>query len=423
MVLLTTTYDLQDYISFKGGIIVGFTSSENQKILNMINHLLKDIQSGNSSYHSFNKSFFNNIDDSETKGILESIFEQLFSINAQMENMSWLNKHYRILHEFGQICSKTLDESTLLQNAYEMVSKVMPTESFFIALYNEAESQIKIIFLVEHGEIFPEITTDLGDNYISKVIRSRKIIHQNQASELKEFDAVIGDETCSCIFVPVIIDDHVKGVISAQSFRDFAYRKEHEDLLQIIGTQVINSIETARLYEKIYTMSQTDELTGLKNQRAFHNDLEKLLEDKNKDIKLIMLDSDNLKNVNDNYGHDVGDLYLKVLADGINSISNNFVTGYRYAGDEFLIIIRGERESNIDQIYENLNHYYFKNPIKINNKQIFITFSSGVAYYPLHGNSVDSLKKAADKALYVAKKQGKNQQVIAGDETDCDFII
>ncbi|WP_108669188.1 sensor domain-containing diguanylate cyclase [Peribacillus acanthi] len=404
---------------------MGYTSSGNQIILNMINHLLKDIQSGNSSYNSFNKSYFNDIENKETKEVVESIFEQLHSINSQMENMSWLNKHYKILHEFGQICSKTLNEKTLLKNAFEMVSQVLPTDSFFIALYNEGDTRIHLIFLAENGEIHPETDIEFGDNFTSKVIKSRKIVHKNQASELNEYDAYLGvNNTSSCIFVPIIIDDHIKGVISAQSLKAFAYRKEHEELLQIIGSQVINSIETARLYDKIYTMSQTDELTGLKNQRAFHTELAKYIEEENHDMMLIMLDSDNLKKVNDNYGHDAGDLYLKVFASGIESISNEFIKGYRYAGDEFLIIIREQEQSIINVIYEKLKQFYMENPVKINNNQIFVTFSSGVAFYPQHGNSVDSLKKAADQALYVAKKQGKNQQVIAKTEcTDCDFSI
>jgi diguanylate cyclase (GGDEF)-like protein len=270
--------------------------------------------------------------------------------------------------------------------------------------------------MVDHGKLYPKELIEFGDNYTSMVINSREIIHQKKAPQSAVFSesATFGEnDTSSCLFVPVIIDGHVKGVISAQSYSDFAYRTEHEELLQIIGTQVINSIETARLYEQIYKMSQTDELTGLKNHRAFHEDLTKLISENNQEIILVMVDSDNLKKVNDNYGHDIGDLYLQVLANGIKTICTSHIEGYRYAGDEFMILITANLPDGIEDLYEGLKAYYVQNPIYVSDNKIHVSISTGVATYPYHGSSVDSLKKSADNALYVAKKQGKNKLVIA----------
>ena len=387
----------------------------NYKVLSSLSGLMKNI--GTEKHIVTRKTYETLVEDIEDPSeikVINELLAQLLEINEQMENMNWLNKHYRILHEFAQICSKTLNESILLRKAYEMVSQVMPTDSFYIALYTEGETHIHLVFLAENGEVYPQSYIELGDNYTSKVIKTREIIHQKKASQAVEYNVTIGEnETSSCIFLPVIIDDHVKGVISAQSNSDFAYRKEHEELLQIIGTQVINSIETARLYEKIYKMSQTDELTGLKNHRAFHEDLFKLIREKNQEIILIMIDSDNLKEINDEYGHDIGDSYLKVLADGIKHISGTNIEGYRYAGDEFMILITTHMPDGIKLLYENLKQYFLRNHVTVSDNKLYVSFSTGVAFYPDHGSSVDSLKKSADTALYVAKNQGKNQLVIA----------
>jgi diguanylate cyclase (GGDEF)-like protein len=395
-----------------------------KQVLNMISTLLKNIGSGKEDLSSEINSFLEcSIDNNTDKEVVDSILSQLQELNEQMENMTWLNKHYKILHDFAQVCSKTLDEHTLLKKAYEMVSQVMATDAFYIALYTEGDSHIHFEFMVDHGKLYPKELIEFGDNYTSMVINSREIIHQKKAPQSAEFSetATFGEnDTSSCLFVPVIIDGHVKGVISAQSYSDFAYRTEHEELLQIIGTQVINSIETARLYEQIYKMSQTDELTGLKNHRAFHEDLSKLIIENQHEIILVMVDSDNLKKVNDNYGHDIGDLYLQVLANGIKSISNSYIEGYRYAGDEFMILITADLPNSIEAVYEELKEYYVQNPIKVINSQIHVSFSTGVATYPYHGLSVDLLKKSADNALYVAKKQGKNKLVIAEKVEKCN---
>lgn len=390
-----------------------------QQVLNMINKLLKNIGSEREDLSLEINNFLECRRDTTTyKEVVDSIFSQLQEINEQMENMTWLNKHYKILHDFAQVCSKTLDEHTLLRKAYEMVSQVMATDAFYIALYTEGDSHIHFEFMVDYGKFYPKELIEFGDNYTSMVINSREIIHQKKAPQSAEFSetATFGEnDTSSCLFVPVIIDGHVKGVISAQSYSDFAYRTEHEELLQIIGTQVINSIETARLYEQIYKMSQTDELTGLKNHRAFHEDLSKLISENNQEIILVMVDSDNLKKVNDNYGHDIGDLYLQVLANGIKTISNSHIEGYRYAGDEFMILITADFDlpNGIEELYEGLKEYYVQNPLYVSDDKIHVSFSTGVATYPYHGSSVDLLKKSADNALYVAKKQGKNKLVIA----------
>lgn len=389
----------------------------NQQVLNMINKLLKNIGVEKDILsHEMNEFFEISLKSPDEKEIVDSIFLQLQEINEQMENMTWLNKHYKILHDFAQVCSKTLDEHILLNKAYEMVSQVMATDAFYIALYNEGDSRIHFIFMVDSGKIYPNQIIELGDNFTSKVIKSRKIIHQTKAPQELDFSskATFGEsDTSSCLFIPIIIDDHVKGVISAQSYSDFAYRTEHEELLQIIGSQVINSIETARLYERIYKMSQTDELTGLKNHRAFHEDLSRLISEEKQEITLVMIDSDNLKKINDNYGHDIGDLYLKVLANGIKSISKKNIEGYRYAGDEFMILITTKLKIGIEELNKRLKEYYLQNPIYVGTNKIHVSISTGVAMYPEHGSSVDSLKKSADNALYVAKKLGKNQLVMA----------
>jgi diguanylate cyclase (GGDEF)-like protein len=394
--------------------------SGNQQVLLIINNLLKNIGSERSLLSKeVNEFLEKSIENNDDKKVVDSILLQLQEINEQMENMTWLNKHYKILHDFAQICSKTLDEDILLNKAYEMVSQVMATDSFYIALYTEGESHIHFAFMADGGKFYHPTFIEFGDNYTSKVIKTREIIHQKKASQTVEFDSTFGEnDTSSCLFVPIVIDDHVKGVISAQSYADFAYRKEHGELLQIIGNQVINSIETARLYEQIYKMSQTDELTGLKNHRAFHEDLSRLIRDGNQEITLIMVDSDNLKKVNDNYGHDIGDLYLKVLAEGIKSIAGDDIEGYRYAGDEFMILSTNNLTSGIEELYEKLKEYYSSHPITVSDNLIHVSFSSGVAIYPEHGLSVDSLKKSADKALYVAKKRGRNHLVMAVNNTN-----
>jgi small-conductance mechanosensitive channel len=105
-----------------------------QQVLNMINNLLRNISSDRGKLTLEINNFLECSKDTTTNNeVVDSILSQLQEINEQMENMTWLNKHYKILHDFAQVCSKTLDEHTLLRKAYEMVSQVMATDAFYIA--------------------------------------------------------------------------------------------------------------------------------------------------------------------------------------------------------------------------------------------------------------------------------------------------
>ncbi|MDF2556336.1 MAG: hypothetical protein K0R71_164 [Bacillales bacterium] len=388
------------------------------QVLNSINKYLTSVRNGEEVETLKVVEFIeqNFADNNDNKAIVHSIVNELDGIKNQLENLKWLNKHYKILHDFSLECSKTLNEETLHKKAYELVSQVMPTDSFFIATHNEGDPEIKFVLLVENGEYFPQTTLEFGENVTSKAIKTREIIHHKSTTGEHKYVLIVGNNPSgSTLFVPVIIDDQVKGVISAQSIRDFAYLKEHEELLQLIGTQIFNSMETARLYEKIYSMSYTDELTGLKNRRAFHKALTELIDMDTQPLILIMIDSDNLKIVNDNYGHDGGDLYLNVVAQGIKSICNDDIEGYRYAGDEFMIIIKGNMVHHQEQIINALRNFYLNNPVQLSNQLLTISASLGIATYPTDGTTVEALKKSVDDALYCAKCDGKNKVVFANN--------
>jgi diguanylate cyclase (GGDEF)-like protein len=339
--------------------------------------------------------------------IKKRLGSNLHQSSHRIDNLTWMNMHYRILHDFALICSKTLDVDTLLKQAYKKVSEVMPTDCFYLASYNEGEDFFNILLLVDMGECLKPFAVKIGENNGSRVIKSRQTIHHRIESDDKGERLIIGTEdTISHIFVPIIIEDKVRGIISAQSRKAFAYRKEHEELLQIIGGQVLASLETARLYETIKKMSYTDDLTGLKNRRAFHDDLSLLLNRDNPFASIVMLDLDNFKSVNDQYGHDIGDLYLKRFTEGIKSLCNEKVEGYRYAGDEFMLIINDPSIIQ-NEFLSKLTKFCKEQPLILVEKDLFISFSSGVAVYPFDGNSIDVLKKSADVSLYSSKSRRK----------------
>ncbi|RAT96915.1 GGDEF domain-containing protein [Brevibacillus sp. Leaf182] len=351
---------------------------------------------------------------SEQDSVLHAeLLKQIVELRNKVTEMMWISEHMKILHDLSHIFAKTFEESKILWKAFELVSRVMRADAFFIAFYDEGDSEIKIPISIDNGVNYGPLTIPYGQAMVSKVIDTRETIHiktmKNEPSEPEMIRWGSPEiDTNTCIFVPLMLGNQIKGVISAQSYREFAYKKEHEELLKIIGFQVASAIETARLYERMYQMSFQDELTGIANYRAFHRDLEKLLSEEDASVSLIMLDSDSLKAVNDHYGHHAGDALIKQIAEAMKEVAGPEDTAYRYAGDEFMLLCPGSSKEMAEEKAHAIREYLRLRPLAQDDCCILIAVSVGIARYPQDANTADGLKRAADEALYRSKRKGKN---------------
>lgn len=336
---------------------------------------------------------------------------QIANLADKLRQMNWMAEHLKILHELGQAFTRTFQEEEIYQKAFELLSRVMRADAFFISFYNEGDTFIQVPFSVESGVRYHLDPVPYGRGYISQVIASKRTIHikkheHEQTAESVRWGSNLQD-TNTCIFVPMLLGDQIKGVISAQSYEAFAYRDEHEELLKIIGFQVASAVETARLYDKLYQASIKDELTDLKNYRAFHQDLEKMLAEQ-EHVTLTMLDSDNLKKVNDQYGHHMGDMLIQRIAEALKACKGPQDEVYRYAGDEFMILSPTMSvESAVKQVM-GIRDFLQRNPLIHQGETIVITVSAGIASFPHSAVDADALKRAADASLYESKNKGKD---------------
>jgi len=153
-----------------------------------------------------------------------------------------------------------------------------------------------------------------------------------------------------------------------------------------------------------------DALTGLPNRRQFSAALAQLLPANGKmGPALMQLDLDDFKPVNDTLGHGAGDIVLKLAAERIKEALGRGGTVYRLAGDEFAIIQAGpQRAFEAEQLADTLVAE-FKKPFTVNGIALFVGVSVGIAIAPRDGNEGEQLMKAADVALYAAKKEGRRR--------------
>lgn len=185
--------------------------------------------------------------------------------------------------------------------------------------------------------------------------------------------------------------------------------------------QAVQCIQS--LYQEgIEDLAYTDRLTGLANRWSFELWAKRKLEQQHGTetlTALVFIDIDNFKAINDNYGHQVGDQVLKRFAQRLknNVRHRDRVTEHddysiaRFAGDEFVLLLYDVRSGqDLDHILERICHLFHdriqeQNPVMFN----LLTVSAGAALFPRDADNLEELTRCADKAMYSAKYQGKNQ--------------
>lgn len=169
--------------------------------------------------------------------------------------------------------------------------------------------------------------------------------------------------------------------------------------------------ETKKSMQRFEDLAYLDELTRVGNRHSFQKLSAEFIRT-NATFSMLMMDLDLFKNVNDEHGHQVGDILLKAVVDRTLNLLRKDDQLFRLGGDEFVLII----DTIEHQIISDLSHRLIRTlqkPFKIQGHTIKISCSIGIASYPQHGDTIDDILKTADTALYKAKSSGKGLAVFS----------
>lgn len=174
--------------------------------------------------------------------------------------------------------------------------------------------------------------------------------------------------------------------------------------------RINSNIEVLELFDEIKNKANKDYLTGLYNRRYLFDVGNKIYEDcklNGKIFAIAIIDVDNFKNINDIYGHDIGDIALKEVSKILNEeiLSNALIS--RLGGEEFCICFYNRTEKQIDELLENIRARFENNIIVYDNKEINYTISIGYSFD--FGKNMDNMINNADRYLYFAKNEGRNR--------------
>ena len=192
---------------------------------------------------------------------------------------------------------------------------------------------------------------------------------------------------------------------------------EREVFLYLVG-QAAASVENVALHELVSEQAVTDDLTGLANNRAFHELMDKESARARRfghDLTLLILDLDDFKRVNDTYGHPQGDAVLKAIGRILADESRGIDAPARYGGEEFVVALPETDEDGALELAERIRERIEAErvPLLDGGGTIEVTASLGLATLPGAAANAGELFASADAALYDAKRSGKNRVVVA----------
>jgi diguanylate cyclase (GGDEF)-like protein len=308
------------------------------------------------------------------------------------------------------------DETTvnLFDTLLQTCAELLQAERGSLLMFDEAEQRLKVEAAIGHraAEV-KETKIAVGERIAERVWRDGKPVIVENVANINHEPAPLerGYRSKSFISFPLFVGNRVIGVLNVtDKIGGGSYDAGDLEMLEAIAPQMAIALDRATLQQRAGIFEQlsiTDALTGLLNRRYLNERLQEEVNRSNRDgspMSFMMIDIDNFKQYNDHYGHPAGDEVLRVTAQCLKAVLRSADVAARFGGEEFCLLLPNTTLSEARMIGERIR-------MRIEGTNFphrIVTVSVGVsAYSPLH-NSPQEIIEAADKALYQAKRIGKN---------------
>ncbi len=315
---------------------------------------------------------------------------------------------------------KVAEEDDTLEDVYNRLGKIFREElglkDVIIYEVSNSKKNMKIVYPqeLEGAEVHCSLDIQLD----CELCRAKRTGHEVSSLDYPDVcKYFLHVENCSHICVPMIISGNVGGVVQFICGKNVVCDRNFQNNISR-AKQYIKEIqpviETKRLTKTLKESAVKDALTGLYNRRFLEESYESIVagvQRRGKMLGLLMCDLDFFKNVNDVFGHDVGDMILKETANVIkkNVRAADFVI--RFGGEEFLVLLVDVRENESVNVAEKIRMKVEEMKIKVTGAIIQKTISIGVSEFPKDTQNFWQSIKFADVALYKAKERGRNNVV------------
>lgn len=258
-----------------------------------------------------------------------------------------------------------------------------------------------------------------GDEEVDIVAKTGKPLSMDDCGkwdQKPESSADFNNKSFTTLSMPIIWQESICGVLEVfRLSKSSKFSDVERQLLALFSNHVAGRLENARLLEEVKELARLDPLTNLLNRRGFYDLAARELDIARRykhSIALLFLDIDHFKNVNDQYGHSVGDEVLVELASRCKAILRSSDLFCRYGGEEFLILLMENDINHAQEVAQRLNSVVKTHPFQTSAGEVSITISIGMAEFRGQTQSLELFIDQADTALYQAKTAGRDRVVM-----------
>jgi len=314
--------------------------------------------------------------------------------------------------------SQTIEKKELKEIVVDLLCKILKAETVSLVLPVENKDGFFEIVNIHrkdkrHYHLLFDLTTgDLPDCALTQDDIKGLVHHY--------YTRPVFSEDGGKLLVPVQQQNMKIGLVAIVKPVGEVFTSSEKKIVSVLSHHINISFANAELY----SMAVTDGLTSLYTKRYFLRKISEFVDRFRVDkvgFWVMLLDLDHFKEVNDGYGHPVGDQVLALIAGLIRKNLRHGDIPCRYGGDEFIVLLRGEELEDVVKVAERIRRKVAVHVFLIDDNPPFNkTISVGLACFPHHFRTGEEVVTAADSALYQAKKFGRNRVVVFGPKHE-DF--
>ncbi len=311
--------------------------------------------------------------------------------------------------------ARSIELPHVVATVARQVAQAIPAAESIALVHRGAERETDRFVVdayVPERDHFSRVTVGRGDGAAGRVVAALEPL---LIDDLAHSDIDLGragtDGARSWLGVPLFVAGACEGVLAVQSREVGAFTASDQRLLASLALQVGAALQNAHLY----TMAMVDGLTGLFVRRYFDARIEEEIERARRygqAFSVVMLDIDDFKRLNDTHGHLIGDRVLREVAAAVKGELRGVDTAARYGGEELVIILPRTELVAALALAERIRAHVAERRIAVgpDGPVLSVTASFGIAAYPESGlGTAEDLVRRADRALYRAKRTGKNR--------------